>query len=401
MNNWKKKFIIIWTGQLFSILSSSIAQFSIILWISLETGSTEVLSFAMIAGLLPQILIGPFAGVFVDRWSRKWTMIGSDSFVALCSAVMAILFYVDSMPIWAIYLLLMLRSVGGAFHMPAMKASTPHLAPESQLTRVAGINQTIQSVCSIGGPVLGAILMSSMSMTAVMLLDVVGALIACCALLFVTIPNPIKQNQERKIFREMKEGYCAIRANRGLSWVMVIEVAATFFIMPIVALLPLMTIKHFHGGAYEVGMVEMLFGVGALLGGALMGVWNPQARKVKIISISYFLYGIAFAVCGLLPESMFVVYAAINLLQGIILPFYIGPFTALLQTQIALEFQGRVFSLFDSISLLPSIFGLLALGIIADAIGISAIFIVGGIFIVGVSIPLMIIPSVRSMERNK
>lgn len=58
MNNWKKKFIIIWSGQLFSILSSSIAQFSIVLWISLKTGSAEVLSFAMIAALLPQALLG-------------------------------------------------------------------------------------------------------------------------------------------------------------------------------------------------------------------------------------------------------------------------------------------------------------------------------------------------------
>lgn len=55
-NNWKKKFIIIWTGQLFSILSSSIAQFSMVLWIGMETGSAEVLSYAAIAGLLPQIL---------------------------------------------------------------------------------------------------------------------------------------------------------------------------------------------------------------------------------------------------------------------------------------------------------------------------------------------------------
>ena len=85
MNNWKKKFIIIWTGQLFSILSSSIAQFSIVLWISLKTGSAEVLSFATIAALLPQALLGPFAGVFVDRWNRKWTMIGADSFMAYIS----------------------------------------------------------------------------------------------------------------------------------------------------------------------------------------------------------------------------------------------------------------------------------------------------------------------------
>lgn len=70
-NNWKRKFIIIWTGQLFSILSSSIAQFAMVLWIGMETGSAEVLAYATIAGLLPQIVLGPVAGVFVDRWNRK------------------------------------------------------------------------------------------------------------------------------------------------------------------------------------------------------------------------------------------------------------------------------------------------------------------------------------------
>lgn len=106
MNNWKKKFIIIWSGQLFSILSSSIAQFSIVLWISLKTGSAEVLSFAMIAALLPQALLGAFAGVYVDRWNRKWTMIGADSFVALCSGIIALLFYLDIVELWHIYILL-------------------------------------------------------------------------------------------------------------------------------------------------------------------------------------------------------------------------------------------------------------------------------------------------------
>ena len=172
MNNWKKKFIIIWSGQLFSILSSSIAQFSIVLWISLKTGSAEVLSFAMIAALLPQALLGAFAGVYVDRWNRKWTMIGADSFVALCSGIIALLFYLDIVELWHIYILLALRSIGGSFHSPAMKSSIPLLAPEKELTRIAGINQAIQSICNIGGPALGAVLLLAFDMSVVMLLDV-------------------------------------------------------------------------------------------------------------------------------------------------------------------------------------------------------------------------------------
>lgn len=151
MEDWKKKFAIIWAGQLFSILSSAIVQFSLVLWISLKTGSAEVLAIATIAALLPQAVLGPFAGVFVDRWDRKSVMIAADSFVAVCSAVLALLFYLDSIEIWQIYVLLALRSVGSAFHAPAMQSSVPLLAPASELVRISGVNQAIQSVCNIGG----------------------------------------------------------------------------------------------------------------------------------------------------------------------------------------------------------------------------------------------------------
>lgn len=402
MNNWKKKFIIIWSGQLFSILSSSIAQFAIVLWISLETGSAEVLSFATIAALLPQVILGPFAGVFVDRWSRKWTMILADSFVALCSAVIALLFYLDVIEIWQIYLLLMLRSIGSAFHAPAMKSSIPLLAPEKELTRIASINQTIQALCNICGPVLGAALIISTNMSVVMLLDVVGAAIACTSLLFVFIPNPEKTETEttNNVLRDMKDGFIAIRSNQGLKWVMVTEILITFFIMPVVALIPLMTLKNFSGTAYQVSLIELLFGSGALAGGILLGIWNPRVRKVVMINLSYVIVGVSIFITGLLPPSAFIIYAIMAVVQGISMPFYSGPFTALLQTQIEISFLGRVFSLFDSISLLPSILGLLATGFIADAIGIANVFVICGIAIVMTGLLAFFIPSIMNLERK-
>lgn len=402
MNNWKKKFIIIWSGQLFSILSSSIAQFAVVLWISLETGSAEVLSLATIAALLPQIVLGPFAGVFVDRWNRKWTMILSDSFVALCSGLIALLFYLDVVELWQIYLLIMLRSVGSAFHSPAMKSSIPLLAPASELTRIASVNQTIQAICNICGPVMGAALILNTNMSVVMLLDVIGAVLACTALLFVTIPNPEKKQASKgNVLQDMKEGFQIIRNNKGLSWVMVTEVLITFCVMPVVALLPLMTLKNFSGTAYEVSLVELLFGLGTLIGGIMLGVWNPRIRKVVMINVSYITLGICFAVSGVLPASAFLFYAALTIVQGIAIPFYSGPFTALLQTQIAPSFLGRAFSLFDSISLFPSVLGLLATGFLADTIGIANIFIICGIATVAIGSGALFIPSIMNLERKQ
>lgn len=402
MNNWKKKFIIIWSGQLFSILSSSIAQFAIVLWISLETGSAEVLSLATIAALLPQIVLGPFAGVYVDRWNRKRTMILADGFVAFCSALIALLFYLDVVELWYIYILIMLRAVGSAFHSPAMKSSIPLLAPESELTRIASVNQTIQAICNIGGPVLGAALILNTNMSVVMLLDVAGAAIACTSLLFVAIPNPKNENQTdgNNVWQDMKDGFLIIRNNKGLSWIMVTEILITFCVMPIVALLPLMTLKNFSGTPYQVSLVELLFGLGTLIGGVMLGIWNPRVRKVVMINVSYITLGVSFAVSGLLPSSAFLFYAAITVVQGITIPFYSGPFTALLQTQIPLSFMGRAFSLFDSISLLPSVLGLLATGFFADAVGIANIFIICGIATIIIGVTALFIPSIMKLERG-
>jgi DHA3 family macrolide efflux protein-like MFS transporter len=98
--HWKKVFAIIWTGQFFSYLSSSVVGFATILWLSFETKSAEVLAFAAIASMLPQGLIGPFTGVLIDRWDRKKIMIFSDLFIALCSLVLAFMVFSGNLHIF-------------------------------------------------------------------------------------------------------------------------------------------------------------------------------------------------------------------------------------------------------------------------------------------------------------
>lgn len=324
MDSWKKKFAVIWSGQLFSILSSAIVQFAIVLWLSFETKSAEVLSFAMIAALLPQTLIGPFVGVFVDRWSRKRTMILADTFVAFCSAVLALLFYLDCVEIWHIYVLLAFRSVGSAFHNPAMEASVPLLAPESELLRVSGINQVIYSICNIAGPALGAVFMTSFDMTYVLMFDVAGALIACTSLLFVVIPNPEKkaEDEDRHVLREMKEGFNVVYRQPGLKWMMMLSIIVTFFLMPVATLFPLMTLNHFNGNAFEMSLVEVIWGVGMLLGGGILSVWKFKGRKTILINASYVVLGLTFLFSGVLPHSGFIYFVILTAIAGVSAPFF-------------------------------------------------------------------------------
>lgn len=402
MELWKKKFIIIWSGQLFSILSSAIVGYSVMFWLSIETRSAEVLSYAVLATLLPQAVLGPVAGVYVDRWKRKLTMIAADSFVALCSLILGALFYFGEAELWLIYLLMALRSVGSAFHSPAMQAAIPMLAPESELMRIAGVNQALQSVSAIAGPALGALMITSLNMTTVMLVDVAGAIIACTTLAFVAIPDPKRKMREKKrsILYEMHEGIIEVRRHPGLPWLMTISVMVTFFLMPVGVLFPLMTVTHFNGGTFQMSLVEIMWGAGMLAGGLLLGVWKTKIRKVLLINSSYLTLGIYILISGLLPGEAFAVFAGLTVVGGIATSFYNSPFTSVLQTYIEHSALGRVFSLFGSLSLLPSMIGILATGYIADHIGVTNAFLIAGIIILALGVISFFIPSIMHLEKR-
>jgi DHA3 family macrolide efflux protein-like MFS transporter len=91
---------------------------------------------------------------------QKITMMLADSFVAVCTLIMSVCFYLGYESLTMIFIVLSLRSIGSAFHMPAMQAAIPMIAPKSELLRIAGVNQIIQSVSGIAGPALGALSIS-------------------------------------------------------------------------------------------------------------------------------------------------------------------------------------------------------------------------------------------------
>ncbi|OJV86104.1 MAG: MFS transporter [Bacteroidia bacterium 44-10] len=401
-NNWKRTFAIIWSGQFFSILTSSLVNFAIIIWLSLETGSAEMLAWAAIAGLLPQSIIGPFTGALIDRWNRKRIMMLADTFIALCTLILAILFWIDIAQVWHIFGLLALRSIGSAFHMPAMQASVPLLAPTDQLTRIAGVNQIIASVSQIAGPALGAMLITIWKIEYVLLFDVAGALIAVTSLFFVHIPNPEKEEGvERDILKEMKEGAMIILRNKGLSWIFLYDISVAFFIIPISVLFPLMTLDYFNGTEFQAGIIEAIWSVGALIGGAIMGAKVYKINRVALINWMYLLCGLTFLLTGVLPTDGFVWFAVLTAIGGVSGAVYNAAFTGLLQTKIEPGALGRVFSMFFTFSLIPAMLGLVGIGFLADGLGLTTSFILSGSIIIVIGIAAFLTPPAMRLDRQK
>lgn len=398
MKRWKRTFLLIWAGQAASVLTSSVVGYAVIFWMSLETGSAEVLAMAAIAGMLPQSVIGLFAGAFVDRWNRKRTMILSDAFIALCTLALALLFGCGRAELWQVYALLACRSAGSAFHRPAMTASVPLLAPQSELTRIAGVNQMISAASDIAGPALGALLLAVWSVEGVLLLDVAGAAAACLSLALVRIPDPDRRSERTGLPGELREGFAAVWAVPGLPWLFALTLLVWFFVMPVGVLFPLMTLDRFGGGAFEMSLVEIVWGGGALAGGAAMGLRRFRGNRVALIVMMYLLVGVSFLLSGLLPPSGFAWFAALTAAGGISSSVFNASFTAVVQSRIDAGVLGRVMSLYYTFALLPSAVGLLGAGFLAEVVGLPRTFVLAGTVICAVALAGCCIPSLRRLD---
>ena len=149
-------FMVLWTGQALSLLGSMGVQFALIWWLTRETGSASVLATAALLGLLPSVVLGPVVGVLVDRWDRKRVMLAADAMVALASLALAWLYLVGAATTGSVLASLFVRGLGGAFHAPAMLASTSLMVPAEHLTRIQGLQQMLLGGSNIVAAPLGA-----------------------------------------------------------------------------------------------------------------------------------------------------------------------------------------------------------------------------------------------------
>ncbi|CDS93125.1 MULTISPECIES: MFS transporter [Sphingobacterium] len=400
--NWFQTYLYIWIGQFVSLLTSSAVNFAVIVWLSLTHKSAEVLALAGIAGLLPQALIGPFVGVFIDRWDRKKVMIFADAFIALCTLLMTFVLQGSTVGLSLIYLLLACRSIGSAFHAPAMQAIAPLMVPEDKLLRVSGINQMLQSVSSIAGPALGTLAITYFSISQVLYLDVIGAAVAIISLLFVTIPHLAVEStlSIAQVWDDLKQGMKAIYHNRGLSLLFLYAMIATFCVMPIAIMFPLLTIGHFNGGKWEMSVIEIIWGVGMLVGGGLLSAFKVQFSKVIMINTMHIVLGLTFAFSGWFPATWFIPFVVVTAIGGMAMSLFSASFMTTIQEEVAPQMLGRVFSLYFSLAILPSVVGLLFTGFIADVIGVAHAFVIAGILMMVVGILSFFTPAVMRLGKK-
>ena len=373
---------------------------AIIFYLTEKTGSAMVLSIASLAGFLPYAVFGPVIGVLVDRYDRKKIMIGADLIIAAAGVVLAIISLYMELPVWMVMIVLFVRSIGTAFHSPALSAVTPLLVPEEQLTKCAGYSQSLQSISYIISPAAAAFLYSAWELNVIIAMDVLGAVVACITVALVPIPKLSIEQQSLKlnIMKEMKEGFAVLKENKGLFALLLIGTLYMFVYMPINALYSLITMKYFSGTPMHVSITEIAYASGMLAGGLLLGRFGNFKKRTILITVSIFMMGVSLTISGLLPPSGFIIFVVCCVAMGLSVPFYSGVQTALFQEKIKLEYLGRVFSLTGSIISLAMPLGLILSGLFADRVGVNQWFLISGILILVIAIICPLVTAIRKLD---
>ena len=379
-----RTFWTIWSGQALSLAGSQASQFSLVWWLTLETNSPAVLSTATLFALLPPIVLGPVIGALVDRWSRRITMLVADGAVAFGSLVLAGLFLTGRATTTSVLGFLLWRAIAGAFHAPAMIAATSLMVPAEHMGRIQGANQMLQGGLTILTAPLGALLLGLLGMTGVMAVDVVTALFAIAPLLVVRVPEPERSaatvpTGKTSFLSDIGAGLQYLRNLPGPMALIGYAAVINLFLVPAFALLPLLVLQEFGGDAGTQAWVMSAFGVGVILGGLALSVWSGLGSRVHTALASIVGLGAATLALGATPDRLIPMAVIAMLLIGLFSATANGCIGAILQTTIAPEYQGRVFTLVMSVATAMTPVGLLLAAPLADLVGVRAWYLAAGV----------------------
>lgn len=372
---WKKKVALFLSSQSLSLFGSMLVQYAIIWYVTLTTRSGAVLTIATLSGFLPQIIISLFAGVWADRYPRKFLIIAADVLTASSTLILAVVFLLGYRELWLIFLISGIRSVGAGIQTPAVNAFLPQIVPTDRLMKVNSVNGTIQPFIMIAAPVLSGAMLSWSRLEAIFLVDVVTAILAVSLLLVLKVPAHHKAaaGQATGYLDDLQAGLAYIRGNRAIRRLFTFFAFVFFLVVPAAFLTPLLITCSFGNEVWRLTANEVAFFAGSIVGGIILTAWGGSKNHFRVLGISCILWAVLFMGLGL--SKVFVLYLVFMFLSGIPMPFLNVSTTTLLQEMVNPDMHGRVFGVQQLIMTTVMPVGMLVFGPIADLITIEVLLI--------------------------
>lgn len=381
--NWLKNIILFLSSQTISLFGSSLVQYAIMWHITLTTESGMMMTLYIICGFIPTFILSPVAGVWADRYNRKILIILADGLIAAATLVLAILFLLGFDAIWLLFVMAAIRAFGAGVQMPAVGAILPQIVPQEKLTKVNGINGSIQAITMFVSPMVSAALLGLTSIEIIFFIDVVTAAIAIVTLLAflkIAVHKKAAEKQTTSYFSDFKQGLQYVGNHQFLKTFFLFF--AVFFVLmaPASFLTPLQVTRSFGDDVWRLSAIEIAFSIGMMIGGGIIASWGGFQNKIKTLGFASIIMGLCTFALGIVPN--FWVYLGFMAIFGVAMPIFSTPGTVLLQEKIEEEYLGRVFGVMGMISTSMMPLGMLIFGPLADVIKIEWLLLGTGIFIV-------------------
>ena len=392
--NWKRNTALFLTGQALSLFGTMVVQYAILWHVTLKSQSGSMMTVFTLIGFLPMFFISPFAGVWADRFNRKNIINIADGSIAFFSLIVAVLLIVGIDSYAILLFCAFVRSLGQGVQTPAVGAFIPQIVPEAHLTRINGLQGSIQSSVALLSPMLSGAMMTFAPLEALFFLDVVTAIIGIgIVVFFVKMPamgvlDPkARRGQGAAYFYDLKEGVKYIRKNGYVSRMIVLSLIFMFLFAPAAFLTPLQVTRDFGREVWRLSAIEITFSLGMMAGGIWIGVWGGFKNRMHTMALSCALSGAMAAGLGIVPY--FWIYLGIMGIMGLSMPLYNTPSMVLLQTTVEPAFMGRILSVFTMIASTMMPLGMLVFGPLADVISIDVLLIVTGALAALLALPMM------------
>ena len=378
--NWRRDIILFMSSQTISLFGSALVQYAIMWYVTLTTESGLMMTLFILCGFIPTFVLSPFAGVWADRFNRKNLIMLADAMIATVTLILAITFLLGYDEPWLLFVIAAVRALGTGIQTPAVGAILPQIVPEDKLTKVNGINGTLQALMMFVAPIVSATLLTAATIEVIFFIDVITAAIAIFSLLFF-LKIPLHQKatdaQTTSYREDFKLGLTYIKNHSFLKSFFIFF--AIFFVLmaPAAFLTPLQVTRSFGDDYWRLTAIEIAFSVGMMAGGALIASWGGFRNKIHTMTLGNLVMAACTVLLGLIPN--FWIYLIPMAVFGLAMPMLNTPTTVMLQEKVDPNYMGRIFGVFGMISTSMMPIGMLIFGPIADAVDIEWLLVGTGL----------------------
>lgn len=361
-----RNYTLLWTSQLISQIGNWALFAALPFFVFQLTGSVLATGIMFIVEVIPPILFGSAAGVFVDRWDRRWTMIGAN---AVRGLLLLLLFTFRSAEmVWVVYVVAFFESIANLFFGPANNALLPQLVEAEELVAANSLDALGENVARIIGPALGGAILATVGLTAVALIDMASYLIGAGLIFLIQSPAAIlTANQVEGTRRSIKEewfefwkdwigGLRLVSQRRPLSYAF-LAIGAALIADSIMSVLLVVFMQDVVGAeAQEFGWILTARGVGGVIGGLIVARVGPRIQPKNLIAMGMLGAGILLIVMLQFPTLPVVLTVAV--VVGLPAMAWMIAGQTWMQVHSEDEYRGRVFGAFETYAALMGLIGI-------------------------------------------